>query len=115
MAGILTAGQDVAEKLEALLQGALTPVLNTPTVVSATAQQDPTGLPSDVYVSVTGGSGGTVAVAIGPTNAVADTIVPASDATLTRTTHFRLPAGWWFKVTVGGSAAIASAVQVAGG
>jgi len=115
MSGVLTAGQDKAEQLEALLAGALTPIVNTPTVVSGAAQQDPTGLPSDVYVSITGHAAGTVAVAIGPTNAVADAIIPTSDATLTRTAHFRLPAGWWFAVTVGGSAAIASAVQVAGG
>lgn len=115
MSGILTSGQDKAEQIEQLLNAAVSPTVTTLTVVSGTAQQDTSGLPSDVYVSVTGGTSGTVAVAIGPTSAVADTIVPTSDATLTRTTHFRLPAGYYFKITVGGSAAIASAVQVAGG
>ncbi|HET6866295.1 MAG TPA: hypothetical protein VFH80_10240 [Solirubrobacteraceae bacterium] len=115
MAGLLTAGQDRAEQLEALLYAALNPAVSTLTVVSGTAQQDASGLPSDVYVEVTGGASGTVTVAIGPDNTTADTIVPSSDATLSRTTHFRLPAGYWFKVTVGGSASIASAKQVVGG
>lgn len=115
MSGILTSGQDKAEQLEQLLDASLSPSTSTLAVVSATAQQDQTGLPSDVYVEVTGGASGTVTVAIGPTNATANTIIPASDATLSRTSHFRLPAGWYFKVTVAGSAAIASAIQVAGG
>ncbi|HWF25152.1 MAG TPA: hypothetical protein VG275_06885 [Solirubrobacteraceae bacterium] len=114
MAGILTAGQDKAEQLEQLLAAILSPTVVTPTVVSATAQQDTTGLPSNVYVAITGGASGTVTVAIGPTNATATTIMPAANATLNQTVDFNLPAGWWFKVTVGGSAAIASAQQVTG-
>lgn len=113
-AGIYTADLDKAAQLEQLLAASEAPTVNTLTVVSGTAQQDTTGLPSDVYVEVTGASGGTVAVAIGPTSGVANAIVPTSDATLSRTTHFRLPAGWFFKVTVA-TATIASAVQVAGG
>lgn len=90
------------------------PALSTPTVVSGTAQQDVTGLPSEVYVAITGGAAGTVKVDVGPTSGVADAIIPNRDATLSQSAHFRLPAGWWFKVTVGGSAAIASAKQLTG-
>jgi hypothetical protein len=114
MAGILTAGQDKAEQLEQLLAAALAPAAGALSVVSATAQQDATGLPSNVYVAITGGASGTVAVAIGPSNATATTVIPAANATLNQTVDFILPAGWWFKVTVGGSAAIASATQVTG-
>lgn len=88
--------------------------VNSLTVVSGTAQEDASELNSEVYVAITGGASGTVAVAIGPTNSTADAIIPTSDATLSRTVSFRLPAGWWFKVTVGGSAAIASAKQITG-
>lgn len=115
MAGVLTAGQDKAEQLEQLLAAILNPTANPLTVVSGTAQQDATGLPSNVYVNVTGGTSGTVTVAIGPTNATATTIVTAGNATLNQTVDFNLPAGWFFKVTLGGSAAIgAGSVQVTG-
>jgi hypothetical protein len=111
MAGVLTAGQDNAEKLEALLYGVLNPQVVALTVVAATAQQDTTGLPSNVYVNVTGGASGTVTVAIGPTNATATTIVAAQNATLNQTLDFNLPAGYWFKVTVGGSAVVGTGHQ----
>lgn len=111
MAGVLTAGQDKAEQLEALLNGILNPTTTSLTVVSGTAQQDQTGLPSNVYVPITGGTSGTVTVAIGPTNATATTIISAANATLNQTVDFNLPAGYWFKVTTGGSAAIAAGSQ----
>jgi hypothetical protein len=113
-AGITAVGQDKAEQLQQLLDAALAPSTVALTVVSGTAQQDTTGLPSEVYVAVTGGSGGTIAVAIGPTATVAAAIIPASNATLNQTIDFTLPAGWFFKVTVVAAAAIASAVQVTG-
>lgn len=91
-----------------------TPVVTTPTVVSGTAQQVATGASSMLYVAITPHSGGTVAVAIGPDATVADAVLPAEDATLARNVVFRVPAGWYFKVTVAGAAAIASAVQVQG-
>jgi hypothetical protein len=81
------------------------------TVVSAEVQQDTTGLPSDIYVVITPHALGTVAVAIGPTDGVANAII-SDGATLAFTEKFRLPANWFFEVTVGGSAAIASAIQV---
>lgn len=87
---------------------------SSPAVVSGAAQQDATNLPSDVYVTITPHAGGTVSVAIGPTNAVAEAIITNADASLAKVERFRLPAGWWFRVTVGGSAAIASALQITG-
>lgn len=115
MAGITGSTNDNASNGLALLKAAQAPTVNTPTVVSGTAQQDPSGLPSDVYVQITGGASGTVKVDIGASNAVSTPLIPNGDATLSRCTHFRLPAGWFFRVTVGGSASIASAVQVIGG
>lgn len=92
-----------------------TPQVLTLAPVTATALQDTTGLPSEIYVPITLHAGGTVTVAIGPSNATADTIINAQDASLATTVNFRLPAGWWFKVTVAGSAAIATGTtQVTG-
>lgn len=114
-AGVYATGLDKAEQLEQLLQAITNPSTVALTVVSGTAQQDTTGLPSNVYVNITGGTSGTVTVAIGPTNAVADTIISLGNATLNQTVDFNLPAGWFFKVTVGGSAAIgAGSIQVTG-
>lgn len=111
MAGVLAGNLDKAEQLETLLNAILNPTATALTVVSGTAQQDATGLPSNVYVPITGGTSGTVTVAIGPTNATATTIVSAANATLNQTVDFNLPAGWYFKVSVGGSAAIAAGSQ----
>lgn len=89
------------------------PAVNTLTVVSGTAQQDASKTRSKVYVAITGAGSGTVAVAIGPDATVANAIIPTSDATLSRTVFFDLPANWFFKVTVA-TATIASAKQVTG-
>jgi hypothetical protein len=105
-AGATASGLDTSEKLEALLYAVLNPTTVALTVVAGTAQQDTTGLPSNVYVNVTGGASGTVTVQIGPTNATATTIISAGNATLNQTVDFNLPAGWFFKVSVGGSAVI---------
>lgn len=110
-AGVFAANQDTSEQLEALLAAIKNPSNAALTIVSGTAQQDATGLPSNVYANITGGTSGTVTVAIGPTNATAVTIVNAQNATLNQTVDFNLPAGWFFKVTVGGSAAIGSGHQ----
>jgi hypothetical protein len=107
-AGVTTTGLDKAEQLEQLLYAILNPTVTTLSVTAGTAQQDASGLPSNVYVKITGGASGTVTVAIGPDNTTANTIVSAGDATLNQTVDFNLPAGWWFKVTVGGSAAVAA-------
>jgi len=109
--GVYSAGLDKAEQLEQLLNAIQNPAAGALTVVSGTAQQDATGLPSNVYVNITGGASGTVTVAIGPTNAVATTIISAQNATLNQSLDFNLPAGWWFKVTVGGSAVVGSGHQ----
>lgn len=106
MAGVLSPNQDKAEQLEQLLNAVLNPSVTALTVVTATAQQDATGLPSNVYVNITGGASGTVTVAIGPANTTTTTVINAGNATLNQTVDFNLPAGWWFKVTVGGSAVI---------
>lgn len=111
MAGVLTAGQDKSEQLEQLLYAILNPAVSSPTIVSGTVYQDATGLPGTVYVNVTGGSSGTVTVKIGPTNAVANTIINLQNATLNQMVDFVLPAGWYYSVTVGGSAAIAAGHQ----
>lgn len=89
------------------------PTVNTPTFVSGTAQQDPTNLKSTYFVNVGLHAAGTVAVAIGPTSAVAVAVIPAGDATLAQTLVVPVPAGWWIKVTVGGAATIVGVVQVA--
>lgn len=109
--GVFASGQDKAEQLETLLNAIQNPVASALTVVAATAQQDASGLPSNVYVNITGGASGTVTVAIGPTNATATTIVSAQNATLNQSLDFNLPAGWWFKVSVGGSAVVGTGHQ----
>ena len=109
--GVYSAAEDTAERLEQLLYGILNPTVNALTVVAGTAQQDATGLPSNVYVNVTGGASGTATVAIGPTSGVATTIINAQNATLNQTLDFNLPAGYWFKVSLGGSAVIGSGHQ----
>jgi hypothetical protein len=89
-----------------------TPTVETLTPTSGTASQDATGQDSDIYASITGHAGGTVTVAIGPANSVADTIISAEDASLTHTVKFRLPAGWFYEITVAGSAAIGTVKQI---
>lgn len=110
-AGIFAAGLDKAEQVLALLNSDANPTNSALTIVSGTAQQDATGVPTDVYANITGGASGTVTVAIGPTNATAITIINAQNATLNQSVAFSLPAGWFFKVTVGGSAVIGSGHQ----
>jgi hypothetical protein len=113
--GIFAPNLDNAERLLALLQAAESPTVNALTVVSGTAQEEASGLPSDIYVQITGGASGTVTVATGPTSATANTITNAIAATANVTVNFRLPAGWYFKVTVAGSAAVGTATQIVGG
>lgn len=90
------------------------PAVLTPTLVSGTALQDSTGQWSTWYVSVTGGSGGTFACAIGPSSGVADAIMPTEDAVTTHSHPIRVPPSWFIKATVGGSATIAGTKQVTG-
>jgi hypothetical protein len=95
-------------------QGGPTQV-NTLAPVSGTALQDTSGFKSRVYVPITGAGSGTVAVAIGPDNTVANAIIPAGDATLSRTVSFDLPPKWFFKVTVVTATIAAGTKQVIGG
>lgn len=82
------------------------------TLVSGTAQLETTGRKSKVYVQITGGSSGTVKVDIGPTSAVAKTLVAATaaNAAASQVLTIDLPANWYIKVTVV-TATIAAAVQ----
>ena len=107
--------EDNAELLLAELYASLNPGVNTLTVVSGTAQQDASGVWSTIVVGITGASAGTVHVEIGPTNAVADSVIPvvAANAVASQQVSFRLPPGWWFKVTAT-TASIANATQVFG-
>ncbi len=106
--------EDNAGALIELLNGQTDPTVTSLTVVSGTAQQDATGLASTMYVTIGLHAAGTVEVQIGPSNAVAHTIMAADDATTAVTKSFRLPPNWWFKVTVGGSATIGAATQITG-
>jgi len=112
--GIFNPDFDNAEKLLAILEAAENPTAAVLTPVSGTALQDTTGLPSTICAAVTGGTSGTVEVQIGPTNAVATTLVTAESETVNGLVSFPLPAGWFFKLTVGGSAALGTVTQVVG-
>lgn len=113
-AGLFAAGLDNAEKLLALLEAAENPSATALTVVSGTAQQDATGLPTTITAAVTGGTSGTLEVQIGPTNAVATTLVTADSEVVNGLVSFPLPAGWFFKLTAGGSAALGTVTQIVG-
>lgn len=115
MGAINQANTDTAGQLVGLLTALQSPTVTALTLVSGTAQQDATNLPSTVYVNIGLHAGGSVAIAIGPTSAVANAVIPAGeDATVQRTHAVSLPAGWWIKVTVSGAATIAGAIQITG-
>jgi hypothetical protein len=103
---------DTAEKLEQLLYNNQNPAVSNPTLVSGTAYQEVTGVNSTLYIPITGHAAGTVTVAVGPTSAVAVALTGTDDATLNRTLVVDLPAGWYIKVTVAGSAAIGTVTQI---
>jgi 4-amino-4-deoxy-L-arabinose transferase-like glycosyltransferase len=93
--------------------------------VSPSTYQDTSGLPTDITAQIMGGAGGRVTVAIGSTLSPAgklgtlkagrpgpaQTLYAALGASANRTLEFRLPAYWYLKITVAGSAAIASVTQ----
>jgi 4-amino-4-deoxy-L-arabinose transferase-like glycosyltransferase len=78
---------------------------------SGKALEDVTGLSTAIAARIAGGPGGSVTVAIGATQACAMTVYRALPATATQLRNFRLPANWYFKITLSGSAAIASVTQ----
>jgi hypothetical protein len=74
------------------------PIL-TPANANGTAAQL-TDVTRDYMLYLSIGTAGTgLAVAIGPTAGVADTIYTASTATAGQSVSFRLPAGWFWKWT----------------
>ena len=112
-AGVTASNLDNAEKLEALLYAALNPTAASVSLTSGTAYQDTTGLPSIFQIEVTGGTSGTIAVVIGSTSSPATSVVVAA-ATANVTVSAPLPAGWYLKATVGGSAALGTITQLTG-
>lgn len=100
--GAGTATTDNAENLLALLHRSENPAFSKVSLVSGTAVQDATGVGTTWYVPITGGSSGTVAVAIGPTSSVAHPIIAAlaANAVASQTLTVKLPANWYIKVTV---------------
>jgi hypothetical protein len=96
-----TGTEDNTEKLLKLLHRSETPEFSEPTLVSGTAQQDATGVGTTWYIPIVGGTAGTVKVEIGPVEATAHTIIPATAANAVsgQTLTVKLPAKWWIKVT----------------
>lgn len=71
----------------------------TPAFVSGTAAQL-TDTTRDYMIYLTVGTAGTITVAIGPTATPANTLINAATATSGEMVSFRLPAGWFVKVTL---------------
>ena len=93
------------------------PAVSSPTLVSGTALQDATGVQSTWYIPITGHASGTVSVAIGPTSGVANNLWGTLDVDATTIAGLTvvLPANWFIKVTVGGSAALGTPTVVTSG
>ena len=90
-----------------------TPALSSVSLTSGTAVQDATGTKSKWTIPITGGTAGTVGVAIGPTSGVANTVIAvvAANAVASQQLTVDLPANWWIKVTTS-VATIAGAATV---
>lgn len=112
----MSAIEDNAELLLDMLHNSLNPAVSSVALTSGTAVQDATGKPSTWYIPITGGSAGTLEVQIGPSSAVANTIVPATaaDAVASQLLTIKLPANWWIKVTVSVATISANAQVVTG-
>jgi hypothetical protein len=106
--------QDNAEQLLALLHTSQNPAVSTPSLVAGTALADATGANSTWYIPVTGGAAGTAVVAIGPTSGVANNLTGTITATANQAFVVKVPAGWFVKVTLGGSAALGTVTQITG-
>lgn len=93
---------DNAEKLLALLHRSENPEFSEVTLKSGEAIQDATGVGTTWYIPVVGGTAGTVKIEIGPAEATAHTIIPATAANAVsgQTLTVKLPAKWWIKPTV---------------
>jgi 4-amino-4-deoxy-L-arabinose transferase-like glycosyltransferase len=93
--------------------------------ISSSTYQDTSGLPTDITARILGGAGGRVTVAIGSTLSgagklgtlragrpePAQTLYAALAASSSKSVEFRLPAYWYFKITLAGSAAVSSVTQ----
>jgi hypothetical protein len=71
----------------------------TPTFATGTAAQL-SDVTRDYMVYFTVGTAGTITLAIGPTSTPANTLINAQTATAGELIGFRLPAGWFVKVTL---------------
>jgi hypothetical protein len=94
--------EDHAEELLKLLQHSQNPAVSAPKPSSGVALQDVTGRNSTVYQRIVAGAAGTVEVAIGPTEACEDVVVPKSEVVKAGDVNLaiNLPANWWIKITV---------------
>lgn len=104
-----------AVEVKQVIQSA--PTVSTPTLVTATALQDATGFQSTWYIPITGHASGTVVAAIGPDNTTANNLWGTLDVDATTIAGLTvvLPANWWIKVTIGGSAVIGTPTVVTSG
>lgn len=90
------------------------PAVSAPTLSSGTALQDATGLNTVWYIPITGHASGTVVVAIGPSAGVVNNLWGTLDVDATTIAGLTvvLPANWYIKVTIGGSASIGTPTVV---
>lgn len=99
-AGLLGAG-DVSSELVELLHRVSNPTVTEQTLVSGTAAQNTTRRNAIYLIPITGASGGTVAVAKGPTSATAETVIAsvAANAAASQVLAIPVAAGEYIKVT----------------
>ena len=90
------------------------PTASTVTLTSGTAVQNTASTGAIYYIGITGGTAGTVSVAIGATSATATTIIPAvaGNAANSQTLTVKVPTGWYIKVTTSVATINASTVIV---
>lgn len=74
-----------------------TSTASTPVFVSGTAQQLSTSFDTMLYVDCT--TSASLAIAIGPTSATANTILATETAPIGQLISVLVPAGWWVKLT----------------
>lgn len=104
--GVLQAGENVATFAEVVNANAGTstagsaPVISAPGFVSGTASQlSDTSRDYMIYIAIATG-GGTVSVSIGPTSTPANAIMTSATGVNGELISVRLPAGWYFKITL---------------
>ena len=90
------------------------PTTSTVTLTSGTAVQNTASTGAIYYVGITGGTSGTVSVAIGATSATSTTVIPATvgNAVASQTLTVQVPTGWYIKVTTSVATINASTVIV---